>query len=669
MKTYARNAFSVFAAATLVVGGVTVMPQAQAYISNDISVPPTGEQNPPNVKPLINGSGIVNCTNSDACIDPETRTAHVEFQVQAANAGLVTSDHGQSADRGAEIAIPKELENVNVRIDSFLPSAETAKRYGIPQSIIAVGADLPIFVSNFSTLASTAGYKIFTPKNASNIVNSPELDDLDTFLRNAPVSFGSFEDTLKGGDAVLTPSEMVRDGDDTLPASTETLEYRASDGKTYEYTTKNAELYNYITTASGKFAGVFTYTISGDIKVDSDVEEIYLPFRAAQKSWKCFQEGNTMGDLGEGCIPLKDYRWAQNGALPYYDIKDAAVNKTLAARRSEHGLEGSPKCATTRENGAKWTIGEDANPRNFEEWVGIERKEAYDKFIAAGFAFDREFSEGFSYYRVTNGAHAHGSAAQKFIEQYNLGAAQGIEYFVSGYGVEEDGCDQAVVKLTWCPKEEQPVPSPSKETETIVSTTRETVTTRETTTSLIPREDSVAKCVARNVGMTVGVMGAIGAPFAILSQLELPGMGEANAQLGNQLNIRSEFLDQLSWQARQANDEIQRGLGVYNDNIRRAQEGAAREAERIQRELGVYNESVARSLRESNLPAVLGGLAATGAIVGVGAYSHSECVKDTDFRIFGEDGSSVGSSAKTEPAAKAEKAVTTSTKVTEPTAR
>ena len=436
-------------------------------IPPETSETPTPE-NPPreNVHPLIEGSGAVNCNAGEACIDPKTGIAHVEYKVQAANSGVVSSNGVQTSDRGVEVAIPNVLKNVKVEIESYYPGKLAAERAGVDREVINVGAELPVYVNEKSELAD-GGYKTFTRENKRKILEDQNFEDLDYSLHNAPVSFGTFEDNAVFN-APLVRNQMTVGGNDENGFYPEDLEYIAENGKkASHYNTPNSELYNFLSIPSGFFAGLYTYTIRGDVEVDSDVDEIYLPIRAEQKSWKCSQEGMTTGSYEEGCQSLKEYFWGRNGSLPFYDLDDPKVNQDLARRNTADGLEGSPYCAVTRETGLADKIGEDANPRNLNRFIDLTDRRgdygsAYQKAVDMGYELSPSYKPSYLTYEVINDFDAVYSAAEMYSRQFTLHANPTVDYYVSGYGVNEDGCDQAAVKLTWCPDEEEtPTPSPS----------------------------------------------------------------------------------------------------------------------------------------------------------------------------------------------------------------
>ena len=452
-------------------------PSSSEYPSSTSPAPsetPTPE-NPPreNVHPLIEGSGAVNCAPGEACIDPETGIAHVEYKVQASIGGILSSDGGQDGSRSVEVAIPNVLKNVKVRIDTFYPSELTSEEAGVDREVMEVGNDLPIFVNERSSLAS-GSYKTFNKESRTDIIKDPKLKDLNYSLKNSPVSLGSFEDTaIHRSDLIGT--QMTVSGSDEDLIYPENIEYIDSDGnkaRTSHYTTPNADLYNYLSIPSAFFSGLYTYTISGDVEVDSDVDEIYLPIRADQITWKCSQQGGIQtGSYEQGCESLKSYIWGRNGSLPFYDLNDPKVNADLARRNTADGLEGSPYCAVTRETGLADKIGEDVKPRNLRKIINLldyrrkfpayEPQEMHQILVDEGNEIE-PFTPGKFYYEVLNDFDPVYSAGDMYARTFTLHKNPAVDYYVAGYGVDEDGCDQAAVKLTWCPDEEEtPTPSPS----------------------------------------------------------------------------------------------------------------------------------------------------------------------------------------------------------------
>lgn len=424
-----------------------------------------------NFHAVIEGSGAVNCNSGEACIDPETGIAHVEYRVQATS-GDFSDPHTRNitSDRAVEIAIPNVLKNVKVEIESYYPGKLAAERAGVDREVINVGTELPIYVNKDSDLAD-GGYNTFDGDSKNKILNDQGFKDLEYSLHNAPVSFGTFED-ITIHESTLATSRMTLNGNDESAIYTDALQYVDAEGNEARFhTTPNAPLYNFLTVPSGRFSGLYTYTISGDVEVDSDVDEIYLPMRAEQKSWACPKKENLFGSYQGGCQDMKELSWARNGSLPFYDLKDPKVNEDLARRNTANGLDGSPYCAVTRETGLPDKIGEDVTPRNLRRVLDRGElqtrfdgfsKEDYDFLISEGYELDPGYRGGGYDYEVLNDFDPVYSVGDRFADVFKPRSNPDVDYYVAGYGVDEDGCDQAAIKLTWCPDEEEtPTPSPS----------------------------------------------------------------------------------------------------------------------------------------------------------------------------------------------------------------
>ena len=454
-----------------------------------------------NVMNLIPNSGVVNCKSGSACIDPETKTAHVEYKVQVANFGVSSSDHMQTADRNAEIAIPNILENVNVKLDAYYPSKLVMDNTGIDQEVINPNSNLNIIDPQDDEEYDYYNYNGYKDKmeDAAESSDNPEKAKLDYFLQNAPVYKRSFEQIINGGSDSFgiqmhlnnNPEVTWNDsGYDNGP------QWAGDDDTFNQYGYSNAELYDYLQVTSDGFTGLFTYTISGDVTIDSDVEEIYLPIKVEQKGWKCSQEGGGRGSYEEGCQSLKEYPLGITGDLPKYDINNPEVNKELAKNYSSDGLAGNPFCAVTRDIGREDRIGEDIDPINLNRFQrlndrNIDNEELYNKLVSEGYEFNREYSQP-GIYEVTNNKNPIYSLGEIYSKDFGLHSNKAVQYIAAGYGVAEDGCDQGAVKLTWCP--EDPVETPSSTppvTQVITSPT--TVENPTTITEVTTKEHVVPK--------------------------------------------------------------------------------------------------------------------------------------------------------------------------------
>ena len=242
---------------------------------------------------------------------------------------------------------------------------------------------------------------------------------------------------------------------------------------------KNTELYDYLKIPAFNYSGIMTLRIEGDVKVDASVKEAYLPIKAEQKLWRCSSNNNpsVIGTYLNGCHDLKEYYWASTGDLPKYSLSDPEINAELAKHYSADGLGGNIRCSVTRETGRKDLIGEDVVPNHLNKFINtIHENGALNYPSKPKGAIDPIYSAGNAFAQLVN-------------DWDRFDATSGGDYSIAGYGVDEDGCDQAAIKLIWCPDEEE-TPPPVPVTETIVTTTRETETVTETppvvTTTLPP---------------------------------------------------------------------------------------------------------------------------------------------------------------------------------------
>lgn len=397
--------------------------QANPYYIGDktVELPPEKEGN--NVSNPIKDAGIINCENGEACIDPKTNTAHIEYKVQGVSSGVKSSDHGQTSSRGIEIAVPKVLDNVEITLDSYLPGKATAKEVGIEEKLIKVGNKLEIHNMSINDDSSRA-LRIYEDRlnNAEYIAqakdpeSSAEKARFDAFLKYNPALMYKFED------AGITNISSILNGN---------IDIHNNIAKQDDIS-QNSELYNYIQIPSGEYQGLMNLTIKGDVKVDPEVDEFYLPIKAESKSWKCSQEGGGLGSYEEGCQLLKEYYWGQTGSLPKYDINDKEVNAEIAKNLTADGLSGNSMCAVTKDLGREDLIGEDVNKRALNRLPNDENKEG------------AVYSAGDAYARV-----------------FTLQANDKVDYTVAGYGVDEDGCDQAAIKVVRCDEEEKETPKPT----------------------------------------------------------------------------------------------------------------------------------------------------------------------------------------------------------------
>ena len=468
--------------------------------------PTTTPEEPP--RGSIKGSGAVNCESGEACIDPETGIAHVEYKVQLLGP---ISKSNPSLGNTSFIAIPKVIDpnSVKVKIDSvYYDKSDPFEKEDY--SLTKINENLPIVYTPNSTLkdvdkrSEKTEYEAIWKKYQEDTIEyidiyndkyrkenpPPQREDfhsdynysIENFkyhnerrkilnnmikeyeARNRPVILRSFEDSLK-----RTPNTMLQNGisDDFRDLD---MTYLGEDGKPVmnedswtpaTYSTKNAELYNYLEINNNY--GISNYTISGDVKIDSDIDEIYLPIKAELKQMACpvkYDEILFNGkSISEECRSLKKFDWAKTGDLPKYDINDASVNKNLAKHYSPDGLGGNPFCAVTRNVGREDKIGEDVNPRN----MNISEKDGPEIY----------------------------SIGDMYANKFNIPESNS-DYIIGGYGVNEDGCDQAAVKVVRCDEKETETetPSPRESTSSDPTPSEETSSSSEVTSSEPPTHET-----------------------------------------------------------------------------------------------------------------------------------------------------------------------------------
>lgn len=232
---------------------------------------------------------------------------------------------------------------------------------------------------------------------------------------------------------------------------------------------KNTDLYDFYSIPSfSGVQGIVTLKVSGDIKVDPNVDEAYLPIKAENKLWRCSQEGGGAGSYEEGCQSLREYYWGRTGDLPKYDVNDKALNTELAKQYSSDGLSGNPMCSVTKNLGRKDMIGEDVEKRAMTpDYYDLYDKDRYEFLKNEGIEFIDEYKEP-GYYRFKQKDPLY-SIGDSYAKAMTLHKNPEVDYYVAAYGVNEDGCDQAAVKIVRCPEEPTPTPITPTETKVITS--------------------------------------------------------------------------------------------------------------------------------------------------------------------------------------------------------
>lgn len=470
-----------------------------------------------NIKPLVPDSGVVNCKSGEACIDPKTNKARVEYQVQLSAAGVQSTNDGLTIDRGGEIAIPNVLKNVEVKMDSYYPGENTAKKANIPQELIEVNSKLPVFESSESSAEKSYHNEMKIYDDFNNAVAKiPEEESegyvdwkkywdehpekqperFQHFLRNNPIML---YDTTKmkyeneGEDVDLNMGKLY----ESVVMTWDSWFIQDLDDS---YKT-NSDLYNYLKVPSFDYSGIMTLTISGDVEVSPDVEEAYLPIKAQQKIAMCsslMEEYGGMSDYRSGCMVFNGHPWQHTGDLPKYDINDPEVNEELKKNYSTDGLTGNKHCSVTKDIGRKDRIGSDIEPIDLNKYVALEdiyrlsKGLTIDQTNNVKYHLQVPLEEGViteedvkkygdwrisPYPREVAGLPAIHSLGDMYNYYFNLDRNEDSDYYVAGYGVDEDGCDQAAVKIVRCPEDETPAPTPTTEIPPVVPPTKTSVIT------------------------------------------------------------------------------------------------------------------------------------------------------------------------------------------------
>lgn len=336
--------------------------------------------------------GAVNCNGENTCVKKIGDTAHVAYKVQSSM--LFTSADSANYVRKTSVFVPNVLQNVKVTLVSVPDSEEYEKILAKRPPVPSGNAEPPVPVRMVNKAVPIVDF--------------------------APDQNGEFRDGQGNDLSSAKGGLLVSDVNDTNLGVYRSGSYASEDPNHPE-----VAYLNYRSGAQGmenhnlyheysfeiKEHGVFTLKIEGDIKIQSKLT--VLPVRVTNTTSRCSNEPG--GGYGEDCQDMTEYEQWQRGALPYYSLTDAAVNKKLFEKNTPDGLAGSERCAVTRENKMNNMIGEDVTPN---------KNSVYEAYVKA----------------------------------FALESNPAVHYFLNG--VKEDGCDQAAAVVTLCPEEPIPVPGP-----------------------------------------------------------------------------------------------------------------------------------------------------------------------------------------------------------------
>lgn len=258
-------------------------------------------------------------------------------------------------------------------------------------------------------------------------------------VKNLSVTIDALPDRTAYQEMVQENTEPSQDGSNVEPASYPAKEVKAAGRivEVAEYPYPQSEITNNLDDGADKWGivkidsvlgdeapsgsgwdayavpadggGIVTLTLKGEVTVES--EDTYIPIRVTNSTWNC---------LLEVCDSLQSAEWASTGDLPEFSLTDPEVNARVAQLQTPQGRLGTPQCAPTSETNRYDLIGSD-DPQS----VASNRAESY-------------------------------------ASTFNLNLNPVVNFTVSGYGANEDWCDQADVHITICDKADEEVP-PSEE--------------------------------------------------------------------------------------------------------------------------------------------------------------------------------------------------------------
>lgn len=385
--------------------------------------------------------GMVNCRGGDICVEKVGDEVQVSYEIQFSNI-VNSSDHGMTAT-GSLIAFPSVIKNPKLEVVSTPIEDEESNQSnrtlgGIPSHTFQRPVNVPLLEedqSAMSTLSpglSNVGFRVQDENNSQfDGLYRSSSDRIDrrfaTHIKGEEV-VEEFKDEYEKykqknpGESVPGNGKIITDEawNKVVPeVKFYEDEYRVMDVyHPVEYGAMEVDYpYDYLLFNNDSL-GVTTYRLTGTVETESDLA--YLPIRAKQGLWKCSQEGELGGYIA-GCQSLAEYEWGRNrDVLPRYSLDNDEITRRNVKNHTEDGLRGSLKCAVTEDLGRNDLIGADVRSRDLE------------------------------------GSSSWGA---KYAQTFRIKENPAVTYLVGSYGISEDGCDQAGVKITICEDGQQP-PSP-----------------------------------------------------------------------------------------------------------------------------------------------------------------------------------------------------------------
>ena len=427
-NSIARKILYPAAATALIVGGTVAAGPANALQSDNVHNTGAG--------------GMTNCNGGDVCVKKVGDELEVSYEVQFGNSGK-SSDKSNTV-KGNMIAFPSVMKDAKLEV---VATGKEGKEHGpsdnemksFPTHKFNKPVDVPTYTPeelDKKNIPYDGGEISFvTPKGGDSDKDSSYIKKYSPDNKEEKNEDRFFATHLKGENIINDFKKNGGSGDEVKGIGADGV---SKDSIFYDKSLEKAGAmpvdspYDYFVFNNDSM-GVQTFKITGKVKTESDLA--YLPIRAKEGFYRCGSEGNGFGitdkskwtdikydDKGVGkssersdCDNLMNYEWARSDdTLPKYSLENNEVTKSNIKNDTPNGLKGSQKCAVTEDSGRYDRIEQDVKPRKLS---------SKDDSTSWGKSFDKEFS---------------------------LHANHAVQYFVGGYDVAEDNCDQAGVKISLC---------------------------------------------------------------------------------------------------------------------------------------------------------------------------------------------------------------------------
>ena len=558
-------------------------------------------------------SGGVNCNGKDVeCFKEVGDKVEVEYTLQFNN-GVLSDDHGQTA-RGRAVAFPSVLEDVKLELVSVPAQGDIKDTPSGGVAVEQVNKEVPLKDATFGEITEEDDSEATEKPTEPTMGWTPDYSggNVDTHVKKAEDFYATR----------LTAEELFKEVEYNYAKNggtgkVDVISSHTTD--TFDSVLHNISIgsmrrdmpYDVLVFGTAPRAGITTLKLKGTVTTKS--EKTYLPVRVRDVFWQCFQEGPGTGSYEESCKNLAEVSWGRiESPLPEYSLEDQTVTDRVYRQHTEHGLNGAPQCSVTTDLSVS------------------EGREVLDR-IGADVTPRQSFGD-------------------KYVEEFTLKANPTVTYLVGGFGVMEDGCDQAGILVQKCDftLEKQPDGSvivifninnvtnvsikesgykiEQRPDGTWIITTTDgkpvtgnitlnyqvggkqyskviNITNNATLSSgnqLSSGKDQAGegssvdgKCIASIVGLTAPLLLLI--PLGILSQVQIPGFEHVHVQLNEAM--------------RAINDEAQRTFGIHDADRSRRANSLAEQAQAAAAQAGPMIGAAAGALGAIAVALTLGDLA------------------------------------------------------------